>query len=96
MVLNRIDKAANQARGRKRGYTEHVFVRRPWRQRGLASALLATSLRLLKEQGMQEAELGVDAENESGAFGFYQCMGYQTFSRDIWFRKSMDIDLATT
>jgi ribosomal protein S18 acetylase RimI-like enzyme len=94
MVLNRIDQAENQARGRKRGYTEHIFVRRPWRQRGLASALLATSLRLLKAQGMEEAELGVDAENASGAFGFYQRMGYQTFSRDLWFRKPIDSDFS--
>jgi mycothiol synthase len=89
MVLNRIDQAENRARERKRGYTEHVFVRRPWRQRGLASALIAQSLQILKAQGMEEAELGVDSENESGAFGLYKRMGYQTFSTDIWFRKPM-------
>ena len=75
--------------GRKRGYTEHIFVRQPWRKRGLASVLLTRGLQVLKDQGMQEAELGVDTENESGAHGFYQRMGYQTFSTDIWFRKPM-------
>ena len=89
MVLCRIDEAENQLLGRKRGYTEHVFVRDPWRNRGLASALLTKGLQVLKDQGMQEAELGVDTENESGAHGFYQRMGYQTFSTDIWFRKPM-------
>ena len=91
MVLTRIDKTENQVRIRKRGYTEHVFVRRPWRQRGIAKALVARSLQEIKEQGMEDAELGVDAENESGAYEFYRSMGYRTFSTDIWFRKPMDL-----
>jgi GNAT superfamily N-acetyltransferase len=89
MVLNRIDEAENAARGRKRGYTEHVFVRQPWRGRGLASALLARSLALLKAQGMEEAELGVDVENASRAHPLYERMGFRTFSVDLWFRKAM-------
>jgi len=95
MVLNRINEAENQERRRKRGYTEHIFVRRAWRQRGLASALVAQSLQILKAQGMEEAELGVDSENESGAHGFYKRMGYQTVSTDIWFRKPMDMNSGT-
>jgi GNAT superfamily N-acetyltransferase len=90
MVLNRIDKAKDKKPGHKRGYTEHIFVRRPWRKRGLASALLARSLQVLKAQGMEEAELGVDMENESGAYEFYKRMGYETFSTDIWYRKPME------
>lgn len=90
MVLPRVDEAANGGRSRKRGYTEHVFVRRPWRGRGLAKALIVRSLRLLKEQGMDEAELGVDSENDSGAFGFYSRLGYVTERTDIWLRKPLD------
>ena len=92
MVLSRIDEAENRERERKRAYIEHIFVRRAWRQRGLASALIAQSLRVLKAQGMEEAELGVDSENESGANEFYRRMGYQTFSTDFWFRKQMDMN----
>jgi ribosomal protein S18 acetylase RimI-like enzyme len=90
MVLTRINEKENEEHNRKRGYTEHIYVRPPWRKRGLASALIARSLRVLKEQGMLEAELGVDSENESAAFHLYQRMGYQTFSVDTWFRKPMD------
>lgn len=90
MVLARIDAAENEELGRKRGYTEHIFVRQPWRNRGLASALIASGLRVLKANGMGEAELGVDSENKSGALGLYQKLGYQTFSTDTWFRKSME------
>lgn len=89
MVLNRIDNAEQNGPVHKRGYTEHIFVRRPWRKRGLGSALLVRSLQILKGQGMEEAELGVDKENESGAYEFYRRMGFQTFSTDIWYRKPM-------
>jgi len=92
MVLPRIDQEENRQLGRKRGYTEHVFVRRPWRKRGLAKALILRSLREFKELGIQEAELGVDSENESGAFAFYHRLGYETFSTDIWFRKPIEIN----
>jgi mycothiol synthase len=90
MVLARINKEENEERGRKRGYTEHIFVRRLWRKRGLASALIASSLRVLQAHGMNEAELGVDSENQSGALGLYQRMGYQTYYTDTWFRKTME------
>jgi len=93
MVLPRIDEEMNRGRTRKRGYTEHVFVRRPWRKRGLAKALLSRSLRVLKQQGMDEAELGVDSENDSGAYGIYERMGYVTERTDIWFRKPLGADL---
>ncbi len=89
MVLARIDEKENEERKLKRGHTEHIFVRPGWRKRGLASALIARSLQVLKEQGMIEAELGVDSENESAAFSLYQKMGYVTFSVDTWFRKTM-------
>jgi mycothiol synthase len=90
MVLARIDAQENEQRQRKHGYTEHIYVRPAWRKRGLARALIARSLQVLKDGGMLEAELGVDAENESAAFSLYQRMGYQTFSIDTWFRKPMD------
>jgi ribosomal protein S18 acetylase RimI-like enzyme len=89
MVLPRVDEA-DPGREKKRGYTEHVFVRRPWRGRGLAKALLVRSLRVLRDEGMDEAELGVDSENDSGAHGFYERMGYVTERTDIWFRKPLD------
>lgn len=90
MVLTRVDVDENGERRRRRGYTEHIFVRRPWRGRGLAGALLASSLRVLQEQGMDEAELGVDRENESGAHAFYIKMGYQPETTDVWYRKPLD------
>jgi ribosomal protein S18 acetylase RimI-like enzyme len=56
---------------------------------GLASALITRSLETLKEAGMAETELGVDAENESAAFRLYEHLGFKTFYTDFWFRKLM-------
>ena len=90
MVLAHLNEQENEKHNRKRGYTEHIYVRPQWRGRGLASALIARSLQVLKEQGMTEAELGVDSENESAAFRLYESMGYKTYSIDTWFRKAME------
>jgi ribosomal protein S18 acetylase RimI-like enzyme len=90
MVLSFINKDENEMYGRKRGYTENICVRRPWRQQGLAKALIAQSLVALKERGMTEAGLGVDAENISGALHLYEFMGYGVVKRSAMYRKEME------
>ncbi|MGD2207392.1 MAG: GNAT family N-acetyltransferase, partial [Anaerolineae bacterium] len=62
----------------------------PWRRQGLAKALIARSFRLLKELGMEEAALGVDADNPNGALQLYQTMGFQVVKRHTTYRKSID------
>jgi mycothiol synthase len=59
------------------GYTELLGVRRAWRGRGLAPALLAAAMRSYQADGMQYAELDVDTENPSGAHGLYARLGYE-------------------
>ncbi|MCD4753163.1 MAG: GNAT family N-acetyltransferase [Anaerolineaceae bacterium] len=77
MVGNFFDEKENKEFNRQRGYTEDIFVRRPWRKRGLAKALVAESIRMFKDMGMTETALGVDAENPSGALKLYTDMGYK-------------------
>jgi len=91
MVLSFIDKDQNKMYGRKRGYTENICVRRAWRKQGIAKALIAMSLKALKERGMLEAGLGVDAENISGALGLYKYMGYKETKRMTIYRKTIDV-----
>jgi mycothiol synthase len=91
MVLSFIDKDENEMYGRKRGYTENICVRRPWRRQGLAKALIALSLIAIKEKGMTEAGLGVDAENTSGALHLYESMGYQVVKRSTLYRKPLSV-----
>ncbi len=90
MVLNFINQAENQAYHRLRGYTETICVRRPWRRLGLARALIARSLRVLKDQAMAEACLGVDAQNPNGARHLYESMGFRTTKEYVTYRKPME------
>jgi ribosomal protein S18 acetylase RimI-like enzyme len=90
MVLSFINKDENEMYGRKRGYTENICVRRAWRKQGLAKALIALSLIVLKERGMTEAGLGVDAENISGALHLYESMGYRVVKRSTIYRKPVN------
>lgn len=88
-VLNFIDAAENEEYGRKRGYTETIFVRRPWRGQGLAQALISRSFLALKEADMEEAALGLDADNISGALHLYRKMGFQENKRFMTYRKPL-------
>jgi mycothiol synthase len=90
MILNFIHEKENREFNRKRGYTETICVRRPWRKKGLARALLARSFKVLKDRGMAEAALGVDAENISGALRLYESMGFRTVKRHATYRKPLD------
>jgi mycothiol synthase len=90
MVQNFVNEAENEEYGRQRGYTEGICVRRPWRRRGLARALIARSFQVIKELGMTEAALGVDAENPSGALHLYKSMGFKVVKRHTTYRKPLD------
>ena len=74
-------KDENATLGLRRGWLEHISVRRPWRGRGLARALTTEALRRLRDAGMTEAMLGVDAGNPTGALGLYESMGFTVATR---------------
>jgi mycothiol synthase len=78
MVLSYIDPLENEKYNRKRGWTENICVRRPWRRRGLARSLLVKSLSAIKERGMTEAALGVDTQNLTGALRLYESVGFRS------------------
>lgn len=84
-----IDSTQNEKYRRKRGFTEFISVRRPWRRRGLARALIARSLHAQKEQGMTESALGVDSENLSGATRVYEDCGFHVIKQGTIYRKSL-------
>ena len=86
-IINGIDPAQNEALGIQRGWLNSVFTRRPWRRRGLATALIAHSLVVLRDRGMTSAALGVDSDNQSGALGLYEGMGFAVDSRSMAWRK---------
>jgi ribosomal protein S18 acetylase RimI-like enzyme len=90
MVLNRIHQTENVKNRRKRGYTQDIFVRRPWRRRGLARALLTGSIQMFRDLGMQETALGVDTQNPSGALSLYESVGYREVRRHTFYRKAVE------
>jgi mycothiol synthase len=84
-----IYKPENKAHNRSRGYVEIIGVRPPWRQRGLARALLARSLQALRAQGMREAALSTDAQYGHGALHLYESMGFEKVKRTTLWRKPL-------
>ncbi len=91
-VINSIDAEENAVLDRSRGLLDSVFVRRPWRRRGLAAALVGRSLELLRQRGMTSAWLGVDADNPTGALGVYERAGFGVHMRSTAFHKPMVLD----
>ena len=63
---------------------------RNWRRKGIASALLARSLAALRDNGMTEATLDVDAENLSGALRIYERLGFEKRHHFVFYRKPLD------
>jgi mycothiol synthase len=86
-VMTFVYPTENELLGVTRGWLEHISVRRPWRRRGLASALIGRSLDLLRDRGLEQAALGVDAENLSGALRVYEAMGFIRHRTGIAYRK---------
>jgi GNAT superfamily N-acetyltransferase len=88
-VKTYIDHEQNKLYDRQRGWTESISVRRPFRRRGLARALIAGSLQIQKQEGMTESALGVDSENLSGATRVYEDCGFRIAKRTTFYRKPL-------
>ncbi|MEO6654138.1 MAG: GNAT family N-acetyltransferase [Ilumatobacteraceae bacterium] len=86
-VKSYINHDENASRGVERGYTEEISVHPDWRNRGIAGALLAMSLRTLRSRGMTEAALGVDTNNPGGAFHLYTSLGFVLQRYDAVYAK---------
>jgi mycothiol synthase len=89
-VRSYISPQEGEATGRRRGYIETVSVRRPWRRRGLARALIAQSLLALKGRGVAGAALWVVTDNVHGALGLYESLGFRVVRSRTTLRKPLD------
>jgi mycothiol synthase len=72
-----------EATGVREGWIGQLGVRRPWRKRGLATALLVRSMEAFRAAGLEAATLGVDAENPTGALGVYERVGFRPIRRSV-------------
>jgi mycothiol synthase len=93
MVLNFFNQAENQDYGRKRGWTDPICVRKPWRRRGLARALLVQSIEMFRHMGFDETALGVDTQNPNHALNLYESVGYKIVRKGTTYRKPLDIEV---
>lgn len=89
-VHNYIDEEENKAFNRVWGHTEKIFVRRPWRNKGIAKALISRSIKILKDEGMEAVTLDVDSDNPSGALRLYESLGYRLDMDFIFYKKAIN------
>jgi ribosomal protein S18 acetylase RimI-like enzyme len=65
-----------ESQGYTAGYTDLLGVRRGYRGRRIAAALLTHAMRVFAADGVQYAELDVDTDNPTGAPALYARLGY--------------------
>jgi mycothiol synthase len=84
-----VNEAECQRLGKRRGWIDMLGVRREYRQRGLGEALLLQGLHNLRAAGMEEATLGCDSENTTGATRLYFRNGFAVAKTWITFSKNI-------
>ncbi len=77
--------------GLQRGWLYWLWVRPPWRRRGVARALLARACAQLRVQGMREATLFADLASDGAAIALYEKFGFRKeLGWTIWNRTVRD------
>lgn len=71
------------------GHVGVLGVRPGWRKRGLGLALLLHSFHELRARGRPKADLGVDAENTTGAVRLYERAGMHVARRSDSYEKAL-------
>lgn len=89
-IMTAIYAEENARVGVRRAWLDHVSVRRPWRGRGLAASLIASTLEILRDRDIEQAALGVDAANPTGALRLYERLGFVQAKRVIGYRKALE------
>ncbi|HEX6789433.1 MAG TPA: GNAT family N-acetyltransferase [Gaiellaceae bacterium] len=78
----------NEANRNGGGYVAAIGVRRPWRGKGYAKALLLHTFREFFDRGLKRVTLGVDAENPTGATHLYERVGMHVEQENAVFERS--------
>ena len=81
--------ARNEAERGGGGYVGALGVRRPWRGRGLAKALLLHSFADFHRRGQARVTLNVDADSPTGATHLYERVGMHVESCGVVFEKEL-------
>lgn len=89
MARNEIPVDENRELKRNRGHTQHLSVMPKWRRKGLGRALLAESLKMMRERGLDEASLDVETQSTTGEVQLYLSMGYAIHRKYAHFMKRL-------
>ena len=81
--------ARNEANRNGGGYIGALGVRRPWRGKGYAKALLLHAFREFYDRGLTRVTLGVDAENPTGATHLYERVGMHVEQENVVYEKEL-------
>jgi GNAT superfamily N-acetyltransferase len=87
--FNTISLEENARKGLSEGWVAELAVRRAWRKRGVATALLCATMHAFKAEGLDYATLGVDTENPSGALRLYERVGFRPVKRFVQLEKAV-------
>jgi mycothiol synthase len=88
--------SATTPRAEDTGEVNLLGVRRAWRRRGIGLALLRAAFAEMRRRGIPRCELGVDAENPTGATRLYERAGmHVAYSWEFW-KKAVSRDRAPT
>lgn len=89
IVFPAVDADADARYGRRRVLLDAVAVCRPFRRRGLATALMLRALHAAREAGSTSADLWVDSANPSGALRLYERLGFAVALRTTAYHKDL-------
>jgi aminoglycoside 6'-N-acetyltransferase I len=87
-VMTYINHAENKQLGILRGYTEGISTVPAWRKRGVATALIARSVKVQREAGMKESALVCSGENLAN-YRLYESCGFKEVKRDTVYEKAL-------
>lgn len=79
----------NEANRNGGGHIGNLGVRRPWRGKGYAKALLLRSFREFWDRGTRRVTLGVDAESPTGATHLYERVGMHVEAQNVVWEKAL-------
>lgn len=88
-VMTYINHAENKQMGILRGYTEGISTVPAWQRRGVASALIARSLKVQRDAGMTESALVCSGE-KPGSYRLYASCGFKEVKRDTVYEKPLN------
>jgi ribosomal protein S18 acetylase RimI-like enzyme len=86
-VLASVNEGDWPGQGFSSSYIDLVGVTRASRKRGIAPALLATTLRAIAEAGLDKAVLDVDSDSPTGALGLYTGLGFEESNRSVSYNR---------